>query len=63
MKFYYKRYSANTLRPVIPVKLKSGEMSIGYEVLVDSGADICIFNYSIKHWGICQVSCLCPIPS
>jgi len=47
MKFYYKRYSANTLRPVIPVKLKSGEMSIGYEVLVDSGADICIFNAEI----------------
>jgi hypothetical protein len=47
MKFDYKRYDANTLRPVIPVKLKNGEASISYEVLVDSGADLCIFNAEI----------------
>ena len=47
MKFDYKRYDTNTLRPVIPVKLKNSETSIGYEVLVDSGADLCIFDAEI----------------
>ena len=47
MKFDYKLYGSNTLRPVIPVKLKNGDASIGYEVLVDSGADLCIFNAEI----------------
>ena len=32
------------LRPVIPIKLKNKELEIGYEVLVDSGADLCIFD-------------------
>ena len=43
MKFAYKRYGS-TLRPVIPVILKSGRNSMGYEVLVDSGADLCLFD-------------------
>jgi len=47
MKFDYKRYGQNTLRPVVPIKLKNGEVSIGYEVLVDSGADLCIFDAEI----------------
>ena len=44
MKFPYKRYGPTTLRPVIEIKLKSDNNSLRYEVLVDSGADFCIFN-------------------
>jgi len=47
MKFYYKRYGANTLRPVIPITLQHNGVSLGYEVLVDSGADFCIFDAEI----------------
>ncbi|MEK9154380.1 MAG: hypothetical protein AAB798_02825 [Patescibacteria group bacterium] len=46
MKFDYKRYG-KILRPVVPIKVKSGGRSVGYEVLVDSGADICIFDGGI----------------
>lgn len=46
MKFDYKRYG-KTLRPVIPVTLQNGEAEIGYHVLVDSGADLCIFHEEI----------------
>src|SRR3989344_420448 len=47
MKFSYKRYGAHTLRPVIPIKLKSFTADVDYEVLVDSGADLCIFHAEI----------------
>lgn len=46
MKFHYKKY-AKLLRPVIPIKVKNGNRSVYYEVLVDSGADICIFDSEI----------------
>ena len=44
MKFSYKKYSNSIFRPVIPIKLKNKDLEIGYEILVDSGADICIFD-------------------
>jgi len=44
MKFKYKRYGSNVIRPVIEIKLKYASSSLRYEVLVDSGADICLFN-------------------
>jgi len=44
MKFSYKRYGQEILRPVIEIKLKLGSQTLRYEVLVDSGADFCIFN-------------------
>ncbi len=47
MKFNYKKYSRTVLRPVIPVKLKNKDLEIGYEILVDSGADLCIFDAQI----------------
>ncbi len=47
MKFNYKKYSNLILRPVIPIKLKNKDLEIGYEVLVDSGADLCIFDAEI----------------
>ncbi len=43
MKFRYKRYG-KTLRPVIPITLVNKDKKISYEVLVDSGADLCIFD-------------------
>ena len=46
MKFDYKRYG-KTLRPIIPVTIRHGETEIGYHVLVDSGADLCIFHEEI----------------
>ncbi len=46
MKFRYSRYG-RILRPVIPIKLKHAGMEIGYLVLVDSGADLCLFDAEI----------------
>ncbi len=46
MKFNYKRYGP-ILRPVIEIKLKSNSKSLRYEVLVDSGADFCIFHSEV----------------
>ena len=46
MKFKYKVYGS-TPRPVIESKLKYKNNSIRYEVLIDSGADICLFDQSV----------------
>jgi hypothetical protein len=46
MKFRYARYG-QTLRPVIPIKLINKDSEIGYHVLVDSGADLCLFDAEI----------------
>src|SRR3989344_4311600 len=46
MKFRYARYGS-ALRPVIPVKVKNGANEMGYQVLVDSGADLCLFHEHI----------------
>lgn len=47
MKFKYKKYGSDTLRPVIPIEVEFNNLSVPYEVLIDSGADICIFNAQI----------------
>ena len=46
MKFRYANYG-KTLRPVIPIKLRNKDREIGYQVLVDSGADMCLFDAEI----------------
>ncbi|MEK7116902.1 MAG: retropepsin-like aspartic protease [Patescibacteria group bacterium] len=46
MKFKYKRYGS-ILRPVIEITLKNQNKYIRYEVLVDSGADLCLFDEEI----------------
>lgn len=46
MKFKYKKYGAIT-RPVIEIRLKNQQQSLRYEVLVDSGADMCIFDAEV----------------
>ncbi|MEO6239813.1 MAG: aspartyl protease family protein [Bacteroidia bacterium] len=47
MKFNYKEYGIDTIRPIIPIQLIHNNQKIGYEVLVDSGADLCVFNAEI----------------
>jgi len=44
MKFKYKRYSREIIRPVIPIEISHNGNVIAYEALVDSGADMCIFD-------------------
>ena len=46
MKFRYARYGS-VVRPVMPIKVKYGGNEIGYQVLVDSGADLCLFDEEI----------------
>jgi len=46
MKFKYKKYGS-IFRPVIEINLKSKSGSIRYEVLVDSGSDLCFFDEEI----------------
>ena len=46
MKFRYAQYGT-ALRPVIPVTLKNKDEKIGYQLLVDSGADMCLFDAEI----------------
>lgn len=58
MKFRYKKFPVDrrncpftnkryALRPVIEVDFKDGENKFGYLVLIDSGADYCIFHATI----------------
>ncbi len=47
MKFNYVRYGKDVLRPVIPIIVKKGEQKLGYRVLVDSGADMCLFHAEV----------------
>ncbi|MBI2631062.1 retropepsin-like domain-containing protein [Candidatus Nomurabacteria bacterium] len=47
MKFNYKRYGPNVIRPVIEVKIKSNSHTIKYHVLVDSGADMSLFHSEV----------------
>ncbi|MBI2444702.1 MAG: aspartyl protease family protein [Candidatus Magasanikbacteria bacterium] len=47
MKFKYKKFGSGILRPVIPIGLIYQNRFVRYEVLVDSGADFCIFDAQI----------------
>jgi len=56
MKFPYKkipvvdpkfREVSSAFRPIIPVTLSFKGSSVGYEVLIDSGADECVFDAEI----------------
>ncbi len=47
MKFGYKKYGPGIFRPVIPIEVIYNGTAVPYEVLVDSGADICIFDAQI----------------
>jgi len=47
MKFRDKKYRPGVLKPVIPIEIIYKEKSVPYEVLIDSGADFCIFDAQI----------------
>ena len=47
MKFRYKKYSPQILRPVIPIEVIYRGITVSYEVLVDSGSDSNIFDAQI----------------
>lgn len=47
MKFKYKKYSPQIIRPVIPIGISYENSFIQHEVLIDSGADRCIFDAEI----------------
>lgn len=46
MKFKYKNLGNKIIRPIIPIKIISGEKSIETEALIDSGADVNLFDAS-----------------
>lgn len=60
MKFKYKKFRIlpssafperkYVLRPIIPVTITYNEKSIGYEALLDSGADFCILHAEIGEY-------------
>ncbi len=47
MKFHYKKYSQSIFKPIIPIEIRYQGKAIIYEVLIDSGADLCIFDAEI----------------
>ena len=47
LKYKYKNVASKVLRPIIPIEVEKDGRSIYYEVLVDSGADHCVFNSEI----------------
>lgn len=47
MKFNYKRYGPDVVRPVIEIKVKSNSNTLKYHVLVDSGADMSLFHAEV----------------
>lgn len=47
MKFPYKKIAPGIIRPIIPIELSYRDITIPYEVLIDSGADFCIFDAEI----------------
>ena len=47
MKYKYKNYGPETLRPVIRIEISHNQRTVPYEVLIDSGADICIFDEDV----------------
>ena len=46
MKFKYKKFG-QTLRPVIQIRVNNADTFLGYEVLIDSGADFSLFHAEI----------------
>ncbi|MDP3724047.1 MAG: aspartyl protease family protein [bacterium] len=44
MKYRYKQYSPGIIRPVIPIEIIYKNTAVPYEVLIDSGADMNIFD-------------------
>ncbi len=43
-------YGSAILKPIIPIKISSGNNSLKYAALIDSGADFCIFDAEIGEY-------------
>jgi len=59
MKFRYLKFDLkkasevlgrSILKPIIPIRLKFGDVSLRYAALIDSGADFCIFDAEIGEY-------------
>ncbi|MDZ4221420.1 MAG: hypothetical protein U1C18_00935, partial [Patescibacteria group bacterium] len=37
-------FGGKILRPIIPIEITIGAITVGYAALIDSGADFCIFD-------------------
>jgi len=46
MKFNYVKFG-EVLRPVVPVRVKFKDLNFRYEILIDSGADLCLFHAEV----------------
>ncbi len=46
MKFKYKKLGTGYIRPIIPIEISYKGQTVKHEVLVDSGADICVVDAS-----------------
>lgn len=42
-----KFFGSSILKPIIPVRLATGELTVRYAASIDSGADFCIFDAGI----------------
>lgn len=40
-------FGTSILKPIIPIEISVGTLSVGYAALIDSGADMCIFDAGI----------------
>jgi len=47
MRFCYRHFGQGVLRPVIPITVEHGDRSVTYEVLLNSAADINVFDSEI----------------
>ena len=43
-------WERSILRPVIPIDITIGKITVGYAALIDSGADFCIFDAEIGEY-------------
>ena len=50
IQFPYKQLESGVIRPIIPVELGFGPQRIQIEALVDSGADICVFDAAVAEY-------------
>ena len=55
MKFSYKKIAPGIIRPIIPIELIHKDISVPYEVLVDSGADFCDLMQKLPKFFIYQL--------
>lgn len=40
-------FGSSILKPIIPIRVRSGDKELSYAALIDSGADFCIFDSEV----------------